>query len=76
MASHTTSRSWTDEDIARLRELSQRGASVARAAAALNRKTAQVAKKARQYGLPLIGTRQMKAAVRSLDPKAAFSSSY
>jgi hypothetical protein len=71
---HVTSRSWTESDIARLRELSAQGASIARAAAALNRKTSQVAKVARLHGISLVGTRELKAAIRSLDPNAAFAS--
>lgn len=35
---HVTSRSWTDADIERLRTLSAAGASISRAAAALNRR--------------------------------------
>jgi hypothetical protein len=75
MAKHITSRSWTEADILRLKQLSQQGASILRAAAALNRKTAQVAKIARTHNIPLAGTRQLKAAIRALDLKAAFSSS-
>lgn len=73
MPAHPTSRSWTEADIERLRELSATGASIVRAAAALNRKTTAVAKIARRHGIPLAGTRQVKAAIRALDPKAAFS---
>lgn len=62
-----TSRSWTDADIARLKKLSDEGASVNRAAAALNRKTEAVKKVCRVHGLTLIGTRQAKAAIRKLD---------
>jgi hypothetical protein len=74
VTAHPTKRSWTDADIARLRELSAKGASVARAAAALNRKMTSVTKMARLHGIPLAGTRQLKAAIRALDPAAAFSS--
>ncbi|MDO9439685.1 MAG: hypothetical protein Q7T73_02225 [Beijerinckiaceae bacterium] len=73
MTAHPTSRSWTEADIARLRELSAKGASITRAAAALNRKTAAVAKIARLNGIPLAGTRQLKAKLRALYPKAAFA---
>lgn len=69
---HTTSRSWTEANIARSRALSLQGASIARAAAALNRKTNAVAKIARRHGIVLIGTRQMKAAVRALGDAATF----
>lgn len=51
---HVTSRSWTDADIARLRKLSDEGASVNRAAAALNRKTDAVKKVCRVHGLTLV----------------------
>lgn len=64
---HVTSRSWTEADIAKLRRLSAEGASVNRAAAALNRKTTAVAKIARRLGITLAGTRQLKAAIRELE---------
>lgn len=67
MAKHVTSKSWTDADIARLKKLSADGASVNRAAAALNRNTAAIQKMARKYGLSLIGTRQAKAIIRALN---------
>ncbi|OYU92109.1 MAG: hypothetical protein CFE29_04590 [Bradyrhizobiaceae bacterium PARB1] len=66
----TNSRSWTEADIERLRKLSSEGASVVRAAAALNRKTGSVRKMARQLGLSLVGTRQAKAAIRQLENRA------
>ena len=61
-----TSRSWTETDIARLIELSRTGASVTRASAALNRKMLAVRIIARREGLPLVGLRQSKAAIRRL----------
>jgi hypothetical protein len=64
---HVTSRSWTDADIARLKKFSDEGASVNRAAAALNRKTEAVKKVCRVYGFTLVGTRQAKAAIRKLE---------
>lgn len=64
---HVTSRSWTDADIARLRKFSDEGASVNRAAAALNRKTEAVKKVCRVHGFTLVGTRQAKAAIRKLE---------
>ncbi|MET0222400.1 MAG: hypothetical protein ABW213_17260 [Tardiphaga sp.] len=66
---HTTSRTWTNEEIERLRRLSGKGASIARAAAALNRKTTAVAKVAKLHGITLAGTRELKAAIRALDSK-------
>jgi IS30 family transposase len=71
--SHVTSRSWTDADIVRLRQLSEQGASIVRAAAALNRRTDAVAKVARRHNIELAGVRKRKAALRKLDDQAAFS---
>jgi hypothetical protein len=73
VTAHPTKRSWTDADIARLRDLSAKGASIARAAAALNRKMTSVTKMARLHGIPLAGTRQLKAAIRELELNAAMS---
>lgn len=70
---HLTNRLWTIEDIERLKRLSEEGASVARAAGALNRKTTAIAKVAKHHGIALAGTRQLKAAIRALDPKASFT---
>jgi len=67
MATHVTNRSWTDADIKRLRMLSAAGASVSRAAAALNRRMTAVQKIARVHKLPLVGIRQAKATIRQLD---------
>lgn len=64
---HVTSKSWTETDIARLKKLEEEGASVNRAAAALNRKTEAVKKVCRVYGISLVGTREAKAAIRRLD---------
>ncbi len=69
---HVASRSWTDHDIARLRQMAENGASILRAAAALERKTTSVAKVARRHGIKLSGTRQLKAQLRELDDKALF----
>jgi hypothetical protein len=66
-----STRAWTDEDIARLKRLSDEGATVNRAAAALNRKTEAVKKVCRIQGFTLIGTRQAKAAIRALDERSA-----
>lgn len=73
MATHVTKRSWTDADLEKLKELAAQGASLARASAALNRRMASVTKKARLHGLKFAGTRQLKAAIRALDPDAAFA---
>lgn len=66
---------WTDADITRLKKLSDEGATVNRAAAALNRKTEAVKKVCRVHGLTLVGTRQAKAAIRALDEREHESSS-
>jgi hypothetical protein len=71
--SHLINRLWTVEDIARLRRLSEEGASVVRAAGALNRKTTAIAKAAKQHGIILVGTRQLKAAIRALNSKAGMT---
>jgi len=61
-----STRSWTEGDIARLKKLSDEGATVNRAAAALNRRTEAVKKICRVHGFTLIGTREAKAAIRAL----------
>ncbi len=66
---HLTNRSWTETDIAKLKKLAEEGASVNRAAAALDRKTDAVKKQCRVHGLSLIGTREAKAAIRALDER-------
>ncbi|QUS42069.1 hypothetical protein RPMA_27040 [Tardiphaga alba] len=68
---HVTSRSWTDADIADLSKFSDEGATVNRAAAALNRKAEAVKKVCRVHGFTLIGTRQARAAIRKLEAAAA-----
>jgi hypothetical protein len=50
-----STRNWTEEDIKRLAELSRTGATVIRAAAALNRKTVAVKMMSRRQNLPLVG---------------------
>jgi hypothetical protein len=65
---HLTSKSWTEADIAKLIGLAESGASVLRAAAALNRRAAVVTKKARELGKPLRGVRAIKAQLRLTDP--------
>lgn len=61
-----TSKSWTEDDIARLAQLSNDGATVIRAAAALNRKMSSVKIFARRHGLPLIEIRQAKRNARNV----------
>jgi hypothetical protein len=59
------SKPWTPEDIARLIELADSGATVLRAAAALGRPATAVQNRARQLGKPLVGVRASKAAIRA-----------
>lgn len=61
MMVHVRSRGWTEAEVALLKELSAKGASLTRAAAALNRKTTAVARLARLHGISLPGTRQLKS---------------
>jgi hypothetical protein len=60
-----TSRSWTPEEIIRLESLAAKGASVARASAALKRTQCAVKAMSRKLGLPLLGVRQIRANARS-----------
>lgn len=69
MAKQPISRTWTDEDIAKLRDLAARGATRLRAAAALGRGTASIQKKARELGLSFPGTRETKASARDLQSR-------
>jgi orotate phosphoribosyltransferase len=73
MTARMTRLSWTDAEITRLRELSAKGASVVRAAAALNRTTNSVKRASRLHGIQLVGQRELKAAIRALDSKGALS---
>jgi hypothetical protein len=62
---HPTKNSWTPEELARLTELAERGASVLRAAAALNRKTTVIQKKARELRISLAGVRKVRSDLRA-----------
>ncbi|QUS37850.1 hypothetical protein RPMA_02485 [Tardiphaga alba] len=73
MARLISSRVWTEADIARLKALALQGASLTRASAALNRRMTSVTKMARLHGVKFPGTRELKKAIRALDPNAAFS---
>jgi hypothetical protein len=61
---HPTRKSWTSEDVARLMELADSGATVLRAAAALGRRAHSIQKKARELGKPLRGVRIVKSELR------------
>ena len=55
---------WTPEEIARLIELADSGASLKRARAALKRPKSSVAAKAHALGKPLAGVRQIHKALK------------
>jgi hypothetical protein len=57
-------RQWTDDDVAKLTQLAQSGVTLTRAAAALNRPTHSVQKKARSLGLHFDGVRAVRASLR------------
>jgi hypothetical protein len=61
---------WTDEEVARLIELAENGATVTRAAGALGRSMASVEVKARSFGKPLLGIRRIRASIRNADEDA------
>jgi hypothetical protein len=58
-------RQWTENDIAKLTRLSEGGATLARASAALNRNSNSVQKKARELGLRFAGPREVRASLRA-----------
>jgi hypothetical protein len=67
-------RPWTDEDVAKLIQLTQSGATLLRAAGALNRNSNAVQKKARALGLEFPGMRAVRAGLRdagAIDPRSA-----
>jgi hypothetical protein len=61
---------WTAEEVARLIELAENGATATRAAGALGRPMASVQVKARSLGKPLLGIRQVRAGIRNADEDA------
>ena len=56
---------WDIDDVSRLKELANSGASVLRAAAALGRPAKSVQRKANDLGISLAGVRQLKAELRA-----------
>jgi hypothetical protein len=58
------SRPWSEAEIARLRELVQKGATVLRCSAALARPAASIRRTARQLGLAMAGIRELNAGNR------------
>lgn len=66
MPKQPITRRWTEEDIAHLLQLIEEGATLMRAAAALNRGTASVQKKARSLGKQFDGVRQVRANLKSV----------
>jgi len=67
MAKRLLTRTWTDDDVAKLRSLAAQGVTRLRAAAALGRGTASIQKKARELGLVFPGVRETKATIRGLE---------
>jgi hypothetical protein len=65
MARRPINKTWTPQDIARLTSLSDSGATVLRAAAALRRPAMAVQNKARELWKPLVGIRASMAAIRA-----------
>ncbi|OYU91599.1 MAG: hypothetical protein CFE29_01565 [Bradyrhizobiaceae bacterium PARB1] len=59
------SRKWTDDDVVRLAALHASGSTLLHAAAALNRASASVQKKARELGLSFPGVRSVRASLRN-----------
>jgi hypothetical protein len=57
-------RQWTESDVQKLKELTDKGASVIRVSAALNRSQSSVKKMARQLGGELVSVRDLKAGHR------------
>jgi hypothetical protein len=55
---------WDTEDVAKLKELADNGASALRAAAALGRPITSVRRKAFDLGIPLAGVRKVRADLR------------
>jgi hypothetical protein len=56
-------RKWTEEDITKLKQLMDEGATLLRAAAALNRGSGSVQKKARELGKTFASVRQVRAGI-------------
>jgi hypothetical protein len=67
MARRPLTRPWSAEELARLIELADSGATVTRASAVLGRRLNSVQEKARRLGKPLIGTLAQRAAMRPPD---------
>jgi hypothetical protein len=55
---------WDTEDVARLKDLADNGASALRAAAALGRPVLAVKRKAHDLGIPLASVRKLTAELR------------
>ncbi len=59
--------SWTPDQLSRLRELGESGASPLRIAAALKRNLQSVKQKAREIGVEIRSTREIRAKMREAD---------
>jgi hypothetical protein len=64
MVRRLIARQWDTEDIAKLKELADKGASALRAAAALGRPITSVRRKAFDLGISLAGVRKVRADLR------------
>jgi len=60
---------WDVEDIAKLKDLVEKGASALRAAAALGRPITSVRRKASDLGIPLAGVRKIRADKRGIEER-------
>jgi hypothetical protein len=60
MPKHVTTRSWSDQDVAKLRRFVESGISAARAASHLKRGILSVRRKANSEGCPFPSTREVK----------------
>jgi hypothetical protein len=58
-------RTWSEDDLVRLRELIEQGATLLRASAALRRNGPSVRKKAHTLGLSFKGVRAVRASLRN-----------
>jgi hypothetical protein len=65
MVKRPNSRIWTPEEISRLQQLADSGATLLRAAAALGRQGSVVQRKARECGKEFPGVRKVRAGLRA-----------
>lgn len=68
MSRRPLSRVWTEDDLAKLLRLSEAGATLMRASAALDRPSSSVQQKARELGFKLPGLRDVRSDLRASNP--------